>query len=146
MTEAPKQSGSRFASLSSVLIAAATLAVVAGILLPPYLRSTAEKRRTDAFVARAQPTLDALIEAERVYKEQNGKFWRDQHETLSAEATKQTLKVDLGAPDCSFAVYPPDLEADPTLRVAAKGSGEAAGKTLECVYDSIARTKSCKLL
>jgi len=146
MAEEPKQSTSRFASLSSVLIAAATLAIVGGILLPPYLRSAAEKRTTEAFVSRAQPTLDALIEAERVYKEQNAKFWRDQHEILSAEATKQTLNVDLGSPDCSFAVYPPDLEADPTLRIAAKGSGAAEGKTLECVYDSIARTKNCKLL
>ena len=145
MTEAPKQPVSRF-SLSSVLIAAATLAVVAGILLPPYLRGVAEKRRSEAFAARAQPTLDALVEKEGPYKEQNGKFWRDQHETLSAEATKQALGVDLGAANCRFAIYPPDLEADPTLRVAAKGSGEWEGMTIECVYDSIAHTKSCKRL
>ena len=144
MTEAPKQPGSRL-SLPSVLIAVATLAIVAAILLPPYLRGALAQRRSAAFAAQAQPTLDALIEAEGAYKEQKGKFWRDAHETLSAEATKQTLGVDLGgAPDCSFAIYPPDLEADPTLRIAAKGTGDAAGMTIECVYDSIAHTKSCK--
>jgi Tfp pilus assembly protein PilE len=146
MTEASKQSTSRL-SLSSVLIAVATLALVAAILLPPYLRGVLAERRSAAFAAQAQPTLDALIEAERAYKEQKGKFWRDAHETLSPEATKQTLGVDLGgAPDCSFAIYPPDLEADPTLRIAAKASREGAGMAIECVYDSIAHTKSCKRL
>ncbi len=133
-------------ALTSILIAAATLALIAAIIAPPYLRGRSERRRSEAFAARVQPVLDALIEAERAYKEREGKFWRDKSGTLSPEATKQALGVDLAvSPTFHFAIYPPDLEADPTLRVAAKGSGEGEGLMIECVYDAIAHTKSCKL-
>jgi len=132
-------------ALTSILIAVATLVLIAAIIAPPYLRARSESRRGEAFKASVQPVLDGLIEAERVYKEREGKFWRDKSDTLSPEATKQALGVDLGvAPGFRFAVYPPDLMADPTLRVAAKGSGEAEGLMIECVYDAIAHTKSCK--
>ena len=133
-------------SLTSILIALATLAVVAAIIVPPYLRSRSDRRRTESFVARVQPALDALIDAERTYKERQGKFWRDEHEDINAAAAKRALGVDLpAASDYRLAIYPADLEADPTLRTAAKGSGDAQGLTMECVYDSIQRTKSCKL-
>ena len=133
-------------ALTSILIAAATLALIAAIIAPPYLRGRSERRRSEAFAARVQPVLDALIEAERAYKECEGKFWRDKSGTLSPEATKQALGVDLAvSPMFHFAIDPPDLEADPTLRVAAKGSGEGEGLMIECVYDAIAHTKSCKL-
>jgi hypothetical protein len=133
-------------ALTSLLIAAATLVLIGAIVAPPYLRARSEKRRSEAFVAHVQPMLDALIEAERTYKEREGKFWRDQHDALSPEATKQALGVDLGnAAGYHFAVYPADLAADPTLRVAAKGTGENEGLLVECVYDSIQHTKSCKL-
>jgi len=132
-------------ALTSILIAVATLALIAAIIAPPYLRSRAESRRGEEFAAHVQPVLDALIEAERGYKEREGKFWRDKSDTLSPEATKQALGVELAvSPAFHFAIYPPDLVADPTLRVAAKGSGEAEGMMIECVYDAIAHTKSCK--
>jgi hypothetical protein len=143
MSESPETPSSRTA-LSAVLIAIATLVVVAGIVAPPYLRARNEQRRVDEFTARAQPVLDALIEAERAYKERTGKFWRDRSDTLSAEATKQALDVDVAnTPDCRFAVYPPDLAADPTLRVAAKGTGQWEGIAIECAYDAIEKKKNC---
>lgn len=143
MTDSSPQPGSR-AALPAILITLATLAVVAAIIVPPYWRARNEKRRVDGFAARAQPVLDALIEAERAYKERTGKFWRDRSDTLSPEATKQALSVDVtSAPGCRFAVYPADLTADPTLRVAAKGTAESEGLAIECVYDAIAHTKSC---
>lgn len=145
MPEPSSQPESR-AALSSILIAVAGVVIVAAIVAPPYLRARYESRRTEEFAARAQPFLDALIEAERGYKERHGGFWRDQNETLSAEATKQALGVDLSTapPAYRFAIYPPDLVADPTLRVAAKGTAEVEGIKIECVYDAIAHTKSCK--
>jgi hypothetical protein len=133
-------------ALTSILITVATLVLIGAIIAPPYLRARAEKQRSEAFVAHVQPVLDKLIEAERAYKEREGKFWRDKSDTLTPEATKQALAVDLGnTPGCHFAVYPADLVADPTLRVAAKGSGENDGLLVECVYDSIEHRKSCKL-
>jgi type II secretory pathway pseudopilin PulG len=133
-------------ALTSILIAVATLGLIAAIIAPPYLRGRSESRRAEAFTARVQPVLDALIEAERAYKEREGKFWRDKSDTLSPQATKQALGIDLAvSPVYHVAVYPADLVADPTLRVAAKGSGEAEGLMIECVYDAIAHTKSCKL-
>jgi type II secretory pathway pseudopilin PulG len=133
-------------ALTSILIAVATLGLIAAIIAPPYLRGRSESRRVEAFTARVQPVLDALIEAERAYKEREGKFWRDKSDTLSPQATKQALGIDLAvSPVYHVAVYPADLVADPTLRVAAKGSGEAEGLMIECVYDAIAHTKSCKL-
>lgn len=143
MSESSEQPSSRSA-LSAILIAIATLVVVVGILGPPYWRARNERRRLDAFAAAAQPVLDALIEAERAHKERTGKFWRDRSDTLSAEATKQALNLDVAAtPGVRFAVYPADLEADPTLRVAAKGTGEWEGIAIECTYDSIDHTKNC---
>jgi len=142
MSEAP--SASSRTALTAVLIGAATLLLVAAIVGLPYLRSRSEKRRTEEFVARAQPVLNALIDAERAYKERTGKFWRDQRDALSKDATRQALNVDVTPiPDCRFEVYPADLEADPTLRVAAKGTGPSEGIVIECVYDAIAHTKSC---
>jgi len=133
-------------ALTSLLIAAATLVLIGAIIAPSYLRARSEKRRSEAFTARVQPVLDALIEAERTYKERQGKFWRGQRDALSPEATKQALGVDLGStPGYRFEIYPADLAADPTLRVAAKGSGENEGLLMECVYDAIEHTKSCKL-
>jgi hypothetical protein len=133
-------------ALTSILIAVATIVLIGAIVAPPYLRARAEKQRSEAFVARVQPTLDKLIEAEQTYKEREGKFWRDKSDTLTPEATKQALGLDLGSsPAYHFAVYPPDLAADPTLRVAAKGTGENEGLLVECVYDAVQRTKSCKL-
>jgi type II secretory pathway pseudopilin PulG len=133
-------------TLTSILIALSTLGVVAAIIVPPYLRSRREQHRIQAFVAGVQPALDALIAAEGKYKEREGKFWRDQHENIDPAAAKQALGVDLPtASDYQLAIYPADLAADPTLRVAAKGAGDAQGLTFECVYDSIAHTKSCKL-
>jgi len=142
MAEPTPQQGSR-AALTAVLIALSSIAVFAAILVPPYLRDRSESRRAEELTAGAQPVLDALITAEAAYKEREGKFWRDKNQTLSAEATKQVLGVDLSAA-YRFMVDPPDLVADPTLRVTAKGVSEAEGFTIECVYDSIARTKSCK--
>jgi len=142
MAEPTPQQGSR-AALTAVLIALSSIAVFAAILVPPYLRDRSESRRAEELTAGAQPVLDALITAEAAYKEREGKFWRDKNQTLSAEATKQALGVDLSSA-YRFMVDPPDLVADPTLRVTAKGVGEAEGFTIECVYDSIARTKSCK--
>ena len=133
-------------ALTSILIAAATLLLVVAIVAPPYLRARSESRRSEAFAAGVQPTLDALIEAERGYKEREGKFWRDKSDARSPQATKLALGVDLVvSPAYHFAIYPPDLVADPTLRVAAKGSGDAEGLLVECVYDAIQRSKSCKL-
>jgi len=143
MSESAEKPSSRSA-LSAILIALATLVVVAGILVPPYWRARNERRRVEAFTMAAQPVLDALIEAERAQKERTGKFWRDRSDTLSAEATKQALNVDVaGTPGVRFAVYPADLEADPTLRVAAKGMGDWDGIAIECAYDSIDHTKNC---
>jgi hypothetical protein len=143
MSESPETPSSRTA-LSAVLIAVATLVVVAGIIAPPYLRARNEQRRVDEFTARAQPVLDALIEAERAYKERTGKFWRDRSDTLSAEATKEALNVDVAnTPGSRFAVYPADLAADPTLRVAAKGTGQWEGIAIECAYDAIEKKKNC---
>jgi type II secretory pathway pseudopilin PulG len=143
MNESHETPSSRTA-LSAVLIAIATLVVVVGIVAPPYLRARNEQRRIDEFTAQAQPVLDALIEAERAYKERTGKFWRDRSDTLSAEATKQALNVDVAnTPGCRFAVYPPDLAADPTLRVAAKGAGQWEGIAIECAYDAIEKKKNC---
>ncbi len=143
MSESSETPSSR-TGLTAILIAVATLVVVAGIVAPPYLRARNEQRRVDEFTARAQPVLDALIEAERTYKERTGKFWRDRSDTLSGEATKQALNVDVAnTPGCRFAVYPPDLAADPTLRVAAKGTGEWEGIAIECVYDAIEKKKNC---
>src|SRR5215510_16349936 len=103
-------------ALTSLLIALATLVLIGAIIAPPYFRARAEKRRSEAFTARVQPGLDALIEAERAYKERQGKFWRDQRDALSPEATKQALGLDLGAtPGYRVEVYPADLVADPTL-------------------------------
>jgi hypothetical protein len=134
------------AALTSLLIAAATLVLIGAIIAPPYFHARSERRRSEAFTARVQPVLDALIDAERTYKERQGKFWRDQRDALSPEATKQALGVDLGnTPGYRFQIYPADLVADPTLRVAAKGSGENEGLLMECVYDAIEHTKSCKL-
>jgi len=129
---------------TAILIGAATLLLVAAIVGLPYLHARKEKGRIDEFAARAQPVLDALIDAERAYKERTGKFWRDQRDALSHDATKQALNVDVtSTPDCRFEVYPADLAADPTLRVAAKGTGGSDGIVIECVYDAIAHTKSC---
>jgi hypothetical protein len=144
MSEPSEQPTSRTA-LTAVLIAVATLALVAGLLAPGYLRERNEKRRVQEFTAHAQPVLDALIEAERAYKERTGKFWRDRSDTLSAEATKQALNVDVAnTPGCRFAVYPADLAADPTLRVAATGTGEWEGIAIECAYDAIEKKKNCR--
>jgi hypothetical protein len=133
-------------ALTSFLIALATIVLIAAIIAPPYLRARSERQRSEAFSARVQPVLDRLIDAERAHKEREGKFWRDQHDTLSPEATKQALGMDLGAtPGYRVEVYPADLVADPTLRVAAKGTGENEGLLMECVYDAIQHTKSCKL-
>jgi hypothetical protein len=138
------ESSSRTA-LTAILIGAATLLLVVAIVGLPYLQARNEKRRIDEFAARAQPVLDVLIDAERAYKERTGKFWRDQRDALSPDATKQALNVDVAStPDCRFEVYPADLAADPTLRVAAKGTGASEGIVIECVYDAIARTKSCQ--
>ncbi|HSD10818.1 MAG TPA: hypothetical protein VLF14_07525, partial [Candidatus Binatia bacterium] len=84
-------------ALTSILIAVATLVLVAAIVAPPYLRARSESRRSDAFVALVQPALDKLIEAERAYKEREGKFWRDKSDTLTPDATKQALGVDVGS-------------------------------------------------
>jgi hypothetical protein len=131
--------------LTAVLIAASTLILVAGIVLPPYLRSRSEQRQTAALTARAQPVLDAIITAEATYKEREGKFWRDEDQVLSADNTKKVLGVDIAtASDFRFAIAPPDLVADPTLRIEAKATGADEGFTFGCVYDSIAHTKSCK--
>ena len=144
MSEAPR-SASPLTALTAILIGAATLLLVAAIVGLPYLNARNEKRRTDEFAARARPVLDRLIDAERAYKERTGKFWRDQRDALSPEAAKQALNVDVAStPDCRFEVYPADLTADPTLRVAAKGTGASAGIVIECVYDAIAHTKSCQ--
>jgi hypothetical protein len=144
MSETTEQPSSR-TSLTAVLIAVATLSLVAALIAPGYLRTRSEKRRVEEFTARAQPVLDALIEAERGYKERTGKFWRDRSDTLSADATKEALNVDVAATSgVRFAVYPPDLAADPTVRVAAKGTGEWEGIGIECTYDAVGKTKSCK--
>ncbi|MGH7857090.1 MAG: hypothetical protein ACREQY_07120 [Candidatus Binatia bacterium] len=146
MDDTSPPQGSRV-SLSTILIIAGFVAIVVAIVAPMYLRTAYRSRKVDELAARAQPVLDALIEAERAYKEKHGTFWRDRHENLSAEATKEALGVDItAAPDYRLAVYPADLTADPTLRVAAKGIGEAQGIKIECVYDAIGRTKSCKRL
>jgi len=126
-----------------VLIGLATVAVVIAIIVPPYLRDRAERRRREELTAGAQPTLDALITAEAAYKEREGKFWRDKDQALSPAATEKSLGVKLPS-TYRFMIDPPDLVADPTLRVAAKGIGPAEGFTIECVYDSIAKTKNCK--
>src|SRR5205823_9039407 len=122
-------------ALTSLLIALATLVLVGAIIAPSYFRARSEKLRSEAFTASVQPVLNALIDAERTYKERQGKFWRDQRDALSPEATKQALGVDLGStPGYHFEIYPADLAADPTLRVAARGSGENEGLLMECVY------------
>jgi hypothetical protein len=144
MTEPKAESGSK-ALLSGVLIALSGFVVFAAIIVPPYLRKRSEIRWGEALVARAQPVLDALITAEAAYKEREGKFWRDKNQTLAAEATKQSLGVDISKePALRFAIDPPDLVADPTLRIDVKGTGEAEGFAIQCVYDSIQRTKTCK--
>jgi hypothetical protein len=144
MSDAPPSASSRTA-LTAILIGGATLLLVAAIIGLPYLSARSENRRTVEFGARARPVLDRLIDAERAYKERTGKFWRDQRDALSPDATKQALNVDVAStPDCRFEVYPADLAADPTLRVAAKGTGPSEGIVIECVYDAIAHTKSCQ--
>jgi len=91
--------------------------------------------------------LDAIITAEAAYKEREGKFWRDQEQAVSAEAAKQALGVDIApAAGLRFAIAPPDLVADPTLRIEAVATGEGEEFTLACVYDSIEHSKSCKHL
>jgi hypothetical protein len=131
--------------LTAVLIGASTLILVAAIVVPPYLRDRSERRQAADLTARAQPVLDAIITAEATYKEREGKFWRDQDQVLSAENTKKVLAVDIGTgSDFHFAIAPPDLVADPTLRIEANATGAGEGFTLTCVYDSIAHTKNCK--
>jgi hypothetical protein len=142
MAESTEQPKSK-AALTALLIVVSGIAVFAAIVVPPYLRDRSERRRGEELAAAAQPTLDALITAEAAYKEREGKFWREKDQVLTPEATKQTLGVELPSA-YRFMVDPPDLVADPTLRVAAKGVGPAEGFTIECVYDSIAKTKSCK--
>lgn len=131
-------------SLSAIWIAIATVGLVAAIVGRVYWRSVGSAKKAERLAARAQPVLDALVAAESGYKEQHGTFWRDEHQELRPEMTKQALGVDLArAPEYRFAIAPPDLTADPTLRVGATGTGEAEGIVIECVYDAIARTKSC---
>jgi hypothetical protein len=145
MADEPSPEKSSKAAQTAILIGASGVVLFAAILLPPYLRHRSESRRTADFVAAAQPTIDALIDAEAKYKQREGKFWRDRGQTLSAEGTKQALGVELPA-NVRFEVYPPDLVADPTLRIAAAGTGAADGLRLECLYDSIQKSKSCKQL
>jgi hypothetical protein len=131
-------------TLTAVLIAASTLILVVAIVLPPYLRARSEQRQTAEFTAKAEPLLDAIIAAEAKYKEREGKFWRDQEQVLSAENTKKVLGVDITtAPGLTFAIAPPDLEADPTLRIEAKTTA-GMPLTRACVYDAIERSKNCK--
>lgn len=143
MAEAEQTSS--WGALTGVAIALATLVLIAAIILPSYLSRRAEERNAAAFAAAAQPVLDSLIEAESGQKTKNGKFWRDKTDDLTPEATKQALGVDVStAANVTFAVFPPDLEADPTLRIEARGKGDWAGRSLLCVYDSIEHSKNCK--
>jgi hypothetical protein len=74
---------------------------------------------------------------------------RMREELVAAQAAQrqvvqQEVATRPGLPD-ALEGQPIAVEADPTLRVAAKGSGENEGLLVECVYDAIQRTKSCKL-
>jgi len=130
--------------LTAILIMASTVILIVGILLPPYLRARSERHARAAFTARAQPVLDAIITAEAAYKEREGKFWRDRDQTISADGTKQALGVDIApAAGLRLSIAPPDLVADPTLRIEATTT-EGETLTLGCVYDSIERAKNCK--
>ena len=132
-------------TLTAIFIAVGTIALMAGIVVPPYLSARAEKARTADLTERATPTLEALITAEGAYKEREGKFWRDKEQVISAEGAKQALNVDISpATGLRFAIAPPDLVADPTLRLEAQGTGENEGFIIACVYDSISKTKGCK--
>jgi hypothetical protein len=93
----------------------------------------------------ADVVLENLIAAEKKWKKEKGKFWRDQQQTVSPEAAKQALGVDLsGAPDFAFMIDPADLAMDPTLRLSAVGKGDASAVRIDCVYDAIGDTKQCK--
>jgi hypothetical protein len=144
MADLEPTSASSKTTLTAVLIGASTLLLVAAIVLPSYLRSRSEQRETAEFTAKAEPVLDAIIDAEAKYKQREGKFWRDQEQVLSADNTKKVLGVDItAASGLTFAIAPPDLVADPTLRIEAKTTGGTA-LTRACVYDSIEHTKNCK--
>jgi hypothetical protein len=144
MAETESPSAVSKTMLTAVLIAASTVALVLAIVLPPYLRARSERRQTAEFTAKAEPLLDAIIDAEAKYKQREGKFWRDQDQVLSADNTKKTLGVDITtAPGLTFAIAPPDLAADPTLRIEAKTTA-GAPLTRACVYDSIEHSKNCK--
>ena len=146
MAEAGSRSSSKNV-LTVILIAASTLILCAAIVLWPYLRRRSERQRAAELTARAQPILDAMIAAEIPIKTRDGKFWRDNEQAISAEGAKQTLNVDIAtAPGFRFSIDPPDLAADPTLRIEAQGTGDAEGFVLACVYDSIAKTKNCKIV
>jgi hypothetical protein len=132
-------------SITGVLIGVSTLALAAGIVGWFYWQTVHVGERATALAARADPVLDELIQAERGYRQKHGEFWRDEHQTLSAEATKQTLGVDLAkAPEYRFSIAPAELERDPTLHLVAKGIGDANGIVIECVFDTLQGVKSCK--
>ncbi len=144
MSEDESESKSNTAAITAGLIVASTVLLLGGILIPPYLRDRASRQLIAERTALAMPVLDAIVAGEAKIKETQGKFWRDKSQEISAEGAK-ALGVELSAaPGFRFAIAPPDLDADPTLRIEAKTGDPGSEFVLKCVYDSISKSKNCK--
>lgn len=133
-------------SMIAIVSGILTVAVFVGIATPFVLRHFAEQRRAE-MAASCERTLHALMDAEAAYKKEHGKFWRPEGggENITREAAKSVLGVEIPQEsDCRFEVYPPDLVADPAVRVGAHGSGEFPDLTIECVHDALSAVRTCE--
>lgn len=115
-------------TLMELLVVFFILAVLAAIAIPSF-----NTYRRQGYVAEAKVMLEAIVSAEKTYRQRHGIFWTDTSSTATSANSMQALGVNLNeAPDFSFSISVSGQE----LRVAAAGSEGtgAAGLTVASSY------------
>ena len=117
-------------SIIELLVVCGLIAVLAAIAIPSW---TAYRQHGHALEAKS--VVQALIAAEKTYRQRHGKFYSETADaTFDPDSVRRTLGVNLGeAPRFEF---PKPTYTGSVLTVTANGKsdGAAAGMTVTCTY------------
>lgn len=110
-------------TLTELLVVVAILAVLAAIAVPAF-----STYRRQGYVAEAKAIVEAIVSAEKTYRQRHGVFWTDSSPMASAANTLEALGVNVNeAPDFSFSIE----TNGQWLRVTASGSENTGAAGLE---------------